>query len=224
MKKNYYAKHLSALRLKQCYEIGSPRIQQYLEAEIQHTLSLIHPSDTVLELGCGYGRVLERLAQKADSVYGIDTSTNNLTLAQSYLKEYTNIEIKLMDAENMEFPNETFHKVVAIQNGISAFKINPEVLITEILRVTKKGGSIILSGYAQQFWEQRLQWFIDQSNAGLLGEIDWEKTGNGVIKCKGGFFATSFYKKDFASLLLKMNLNGEILEIDDSSLFCIINK
>lgn len=224
MKRNFYAKHLSALRLKQCYEIGSPRIQQYLEAEIQFTLSQIQPSDTVVELGCGYGRVLVRLLEKIENVYGIDTSTNNLALAETYLKNYNNIKLLQMDAENLEFPDDFFHKVVAIQNGISAFKIVPEVLITEALRVTKKGGLIILSSYAEQFWEERLKWFIDQSKAGLIGEIDWEKTGNGVIKCKGGFIAASVYRRDFLKLLSKMNLNGKVLDIDDSSVFCIIKK
>jgi SAM-dependent methyltransferase len=224
MKRNFYAKHLSALKLKQCYEIGSPRIQQYLEAEIQFVLSQIHPSDVVLELGCGYGRVLARIAKIAKKVFGIDNSKNNLSLADSYLEDQSNITLQFMDTKNLKFPNDFFHKVIAIQNGLSAFKINPEVLINEALRVTKKKGLLILSSYTEQFWEERLQWFIDQSNAGLLGEIDWEKTGDGIIKCKGGFIATSFYKRDFENLLSKLNLRGEILEIDDSCVFCVIPK
>ncbi len=224
MKTNYYTKHLSAYRLKKCYEIGSPRIKRYLQAELQFTLSHIQPSDTILELGCGYGRVLSILADKAKLVHGIDTSKNNLALAKAYLKGKKNIKLHLMDAENLQFPGDMFNTVIAIQNGISAFKIIPEILVTEALRVTKNDGLVVLSSYAERFWNERLQWFVDQSNAGLLGEIDWEETKNGVIVCKGGFRATSFYRDDFDKLLVNMNLEGVIQEVDNSSIFCIIKK
>lgn len=74
----YYSEKLFAMRLKQCYEMVSPRIKLYLEAEIQYILEHIKPSDIVLELGCEYGRVLSRLAQKAKKVYAIDTSEGSL--------------------------------------------------------------------------------------------------------------------------------------------------
>ena len=57
-----------------------------------------------------------------------------------------------------------------------------------------------------------------------MGEIDYEKTGNGNIVCKDGFVATTFTKKDFKNLLGKMKLKGKITEIDKSSVFCVIIK
>jgi 2-polyprenyl-6-hydroxyphenyl methylase/3-demethylubiquinone-9 3-methyltransferase len=71
---NYYLNQLSAEQLQQCYEIAPPRVKQYLDVEIQHVMNKISPSDVVLELGCGYSRVLEKLALKAREVVGIDTS------------------------------------------------------------------------------------------------------------------------------------------------------
>ncbi|MEW5925824.1 MAG: class I SAM-dependent methyltransferase, partial [Candidatus Zixiibacteriota bacterium] len=55
----YYSEKLSASRLKQCYEIASPRVKQYLKAEICHVLERVRSSDTILETGCGYGRVIK---------------------------------------------------------------------------------------------------------------------------------------------------------------------
>lgn len=57
-----YDENLSAERLRRCYEVASSRVWQYLEDEIEHVLTYVEPSCAVLELGCGYGRVLERLA------------------------------------------------------------------------------------------------------------------------------------------------------------------
>ncbi len=58
---SYYQEKLSDLSLQKCYEIASPRIQQYLQAEIRHVLRKVHPKDMVLELSCGYGRVVSQL-------------------------------------------------------------------------------------------------------------------------------------------------------------------
>ena len=46
----YYAQQLSAERLRTCYEIASPRVSQYLSAEIDHAATWLRPSDRVLEL------------------------------------------------------------------------------------------------------------------------------------------------------------------------------
>jgi SAM-dependent methyltransferase len=59
----YYREKLSANRLERVYAIAPPRVRQYLDAEIDHVLALVGPNDAVLELGCGYGRVLALLAR-----------------------------------------------------------------------------------------------------------------------------------------------------------------
>ena len=69
---NYYVDKLPGEKLQRCYEIAPPRIQQYLTAEIQHVVGCIASDCRVLELGCGYGRVLKHLIKQAQSVFGID--------------------------------------------------------------------------------------------------------------------------------------------------------
>jgi 2-polyprenyl-6-hydroxyphenyl methylase/3-demethylubiquinone-9 3-methyltransferase len=224
MSKDYYSEKLSSNKLKRCYDIASPRIKQYLEAEIQFVLDQIDSSDIVLELGCGYGRVLARLAKKAKVVYGIDISSESIDFAEEFLADYSNIHLYPMDAEELIFQNNSFNVVVAIQNAVSAFKIAPERLIVETLRVTKPNGKVILSSYSDKIWEARLEWFAKQAEENLLGEIDWEKTKDGIIICKDGFKATTFSQRDFQDLIEKLDLNASITEVDNSSLFCVIKK
>lgn len=219
----YYYKKLSALRLKRCYEIAPPRIQQYLEAEIQFVLDNIKSTDVVLELGCGYGRVLARLAMKAKSVYGIDTSEDSLLHAHEFLADFSNFELHKMDAASLNFKNQTFDVVIAIQNGISTFKVDPQKLIQESIRVTKTGGKVLFSSYSEKVWESRLDWFIKQSKEGLIGEIDSEKTGEGVIVCKDGFKATTYTVEDFSDITSGMKVKAIIDEVDQSSIFCVIH-
>ncbi len=61
MTSSYYSDKLAAERLQRCYELAPPAVQRFLEVESQYVRQRIRPTDRVLELGCGYGRVLEDL-------------------------------------------------------------------------------------------------------------------------------------------------------------------
>jgi 2-polyprenyl-6-hydroxyphenyl methylase/3-demethylubiquinone-9 3-methyltransferase len=219
---DYYAAHLSAERLQQCYELASPRVRQYLEAELAFVVSRLRPSDAVLELGCGYGRILRRLAANARLVVGIDTSPTSVQLGRELLRDVANCQLLQMDAAALGFVDESFNVVVCIQNGISAFKIQPHRLLAECLRVTRPGGRVLLSSYAAKFWPHRLEWFRLQAEHGLLGEIDWSATRDGVIVCQDGFKATTTDPEAFRALAADLGVECQIEEVDESSVFCEI--
>ena len=220
MKKDYYAKKLSAERLRKVYEVASPRVRQYLEEEIRFVLDRVSPDARVLELGCGYGRVLEKLASGTKRVVGIDTSRESLAMAVHQSRG--GYMLALMNAVSLGFAEKSFDLVACIQNGISAFKVEPLDLMREAIRVTRPGGRVLFSSYTERFWPHRLEWFRAQAGHGLLGEIDEEATGNGVIVCKDGFRATTFRPGDFLALTATLGLTAKILEVDGSSTFCEI--
>lgn len=220
--KGYYEQKLSARRLKKVYEIARPRVQQYFAAELSHVLGKIKPGDKVLDLGCGYGRIMPELAQKAGAVIGIDSSEASLMLAQETVAGISNCLLAAMNAVQMGFMEHTFDVVICIQNGISAFHVDQKELIKESIRVTKPGGIVLFSSYSDKFWNHRLEWFQMQADAGLLGEIDDEKTGSGVIICKDGFKATTVTPDRFLALTSDLGVEVDIVEVDESSLFCEI--
>lgn len=219
---SYYSNHLSADRLKECYDLAPPRVRQYLGAEIQHVLDRVRPTDIVLELGCGYGRVMERLATEAQNVVGIDTSIASLELAGEFLRDRPNCRLLPMNAAALAFRDAVFDVTVCIQNGISAFKVDKRQLLAESLRVTRPGGRVLFSSYAAQFWPHRLEWFQLQSAAGLVGEIDSVATRDGVIVCKDGFRATTVSPDEFRALAAALDVGCRIEEVDESSVFCEI--
>jgi len=204
------------------YEIAPPRVKQYLQAEINFVLQRIKPTDRVLELGCGYGRVLKRLIEKAATVVGIDTSKDNVRLAKEIIGDTESCQIFIMNAIDLKFDNCEFDKVICIQNGISAFHVDPHELLAEAVRVTRAGGTLLLSSYSDKFWEHRLHWFKQQAEHHLIGEIDEVATGNGVIICKDGFSATTFTAEDFLTLAANFFVTAKIHEVDESSLCCEI--
>jgi len=220
----YYSKKLSAERLRRCYEIAPPRVLQYLQAEIDHVISKIQPDDIVLELGCGYGRVLRPVAAMAKQVIGIDNSLSSLMMGNELLNNVDNCHLLCMNAVQLAFRDHLFDVVICIQNGISAFHVNQVDLIGESIRVTKPGGIVLFSSYSDKFWDDRLAWFQLQSEVGLLGEIDYEKTGNGEIVCRDGFTATTVSRTRFRSLTSNIPAEIQVGEVDESSLFCELTK
>ncbi|MEW6050778.1 MAG: class I SAM-dependent methyltransferase [Candidatus Zixiibacteriota bacterium] len=221
---SYYSQKLAAERLIKVYDLATPRVRQYLDAELNHVLSHIHPGDAVLDLGCGYGRTLPALVQRAATVIGVDISLASLTLARQRLAEIPNYHLAQMDAAHLGFSDNCFDLIVCIQNGISAFHVDQRTLIVESLRVTKTVGKLLFSTYSAKFWEHRLEWFRLQAAAGLLGEIDEDKTRDGNIVCKDGFTATTVSEQQFRALTTGLDADISIVEVDESSLFCELVK
>ena len=218
----YYSDKLSADRLRQCYEIAPPRVKQYLQAEIDHVLEHVRPGTSIVELGCGYGRVLRALAKHVETAVGIDTSLGSLVMARDSLRDYDNCHLLQTDAVNTGLADDAFDVVVCIQNGISAFHVDHRELVREAVRITRPGGLAMFSTYTERFWEHRIKWFKLQAEAGLLGEIDHDASGDGVVVCKDGFRATTVSPREFTRMTDDLDTEVSLVEVDGSSLFCEI--
>ncbi len=216
---NYYAENLAAERRRTCYDLAPPRVKAYLEAEIDFVLQKTSSSMIVLELGCGYGRVLRRLIPQVRVAVGVDTSFPSLRMARGFLGGAESLRLAQMDAAHLGFRDCTFDVTICIQNGISAFGVDQQRLFAEAVRVTRLGGTALFSSYCDGFWGDRLRWFEIQSAHGLIGTIDYKATGNSVIVCKDGFRST-VNAAGFRSLAGVLGLAPNIFEVDCSSLFC----
>jgi len=216
----YYSDRLNAERLRRCYEVAPPPVQRYLRAELDFVLQHVRPAHRVLELGCGYGRALEPLIGRADRVVGIDASVHSVALGAEVGGGF---ELAAMDAGDLGFVDQAFDVVFCIQNGISAFGIDRPRLVGEAMRVAARGGKVLFSSYSERFWPERLEWFRIQAAHRLLGEIDEDATGDGVIVCKDGFRAETVGPDQFERLADPTGCPFEIVEVDESSLFCVIS-
>jgi ubiquinone/menaquinone biosynthesis C-methylase UbiE len=175
-------------------------------------------------LGCGYGRVVFELLPYAKRIIGIDTSKNSLKLARKLKKEEDNCEFIEMDATNLSFKDNTFDVVLCVQNGINAFGVDKLKLVKEAHGVLKPDGIALFSSYIKQFWFPRLHWFELQAKHGLIGEIDYESTGNGTIVCKDGLRLDITDVNNFRVIGKQLDLLVLLTEVDESSLFCEFTK
>ena len=96
----------------------------YLQGEIEFCRSTIHPGDQVLELGCGYGRIVKELASDTHFMMGIDNAPSKIEAARIYLQGVANVDVQLMDVQSLTFDDDAFDRVLCLQNGLSAFSRN----------------------------------------------------------------------------------------------------
>ncbi len=216
----YYTERLSGERLRACYDLAPARAKAYLEAEVDFVLQKTSSSMAVVELGCGYGRVLRRLLPRVRTLVGIDTSFPSLRLAADFLERKNSLHLVAMDATHMAFRDHAFDLTICVQNGIAAFGVDQQQLFAEAVRVTRSAGVVLFSSYSDRFWEERLKWFEIQAEHGLIGEIDYRATSNGVIVCNDGFRATTADAECFRRLAAVLGVVPNIIEVDSSSLFC----
>lgn len=220
---NYYAQSLNAMKLFQVYQTKYPRIKRYFDEEINFVRQNLYGNEKVLEVGAGYGRIIKELAPFAASFMGIDISKASVELGRDYIKECPNCNIQVMDVYNLEF-DEEFDVVLCLQNGLSAIKGQPINLIKQCMKVLTSGGKAYFSTYSAKFWNHRLAWFHEQADKGLIGEIDLEKTHDGIIMCRDGFTAITFSEDELKKLGEESGFHYRIEEVDESSLFLILEK
>ncbi len=99
----YYADKLAADRLRRCYELAPPPTRAYLRAEIDFVRERCRATMSLLELGCGYGRVLLGLRGAARWMVGIDTSPASLALGCEARDTADRIDLLAMDATRLGF-------------------------------------------------------------------------------------------------------------------------
>ncbi|MBW1952344.1 MAG: methyltransferase domain-containing protein [Deltaproteobacteria bacterium] len=101
------------------------------------------PGQKILEIGIGTGSSLE-LYPPYSRVVGIDISPGMIEQAQkraAALRNGTEINLMVMDAAQLEFPDNHFDAVVA--SYVITTVPDPHQVCREILRVTRPGGQII---------------------------------------------------------------------------------
>jgi len=98
---------------------------------------------SILEIGVGTGLLLG-MYPKESSVSGIDISEEMLSIARARVKKMqcSNIHLETMDAEHLNFPDNSFDCVVLPY--VLSVTPNPDGLIKEARRVCNKNGTLII--------------------------------------------------------------------------------
>ena len=107
----------------------------------------LHAGDTVLDIGCGGGNTLARMAERVTEghLVGIDYAETSVEASRAFnapLIEAGRMEILHGSVEHLPFTDEHFDAVVTVESFY--FWPNPEECLKEVARVVKKGGTFLL--------------------------------------------------------------------------------
>ena len=100
------------------------------------------PGDQILEVGVGTGLSLPEFPSYTH-ITGIDLSQDMLDKAQKRVEKHglTNTELYCMDAMNLDFPDNSFDKLIVLY--VLSVVPDPYKLMKEIRRVAKPGADVI---------------------------------------------------------------------------------
>ncbi|MBQ9269096.1 MAG: class I SAM-dependent methyltransferase [Oscillospiraceae bacterium] len=124
---------------------------------------LIEPDDTVLECACGTGFLSAVMAQKCRKLTATDFSRKMLRRAEKNCGGYRNITYAWADITALAFPDDSFDKVVA--GNVIHLLDNPLTALSELNRVCKDGGTLIIPTYMNKDSKGKISGF-----AGAVGK------------------------------------------------------
>lgn len=136
-------------RMREFYETSETYkglLAAHDKAYLRHYVELVTryaaPRSKILDLGCGNG-ISARLLNQADfDVVGADISP--LFLAEARQWEHPQLRYQVCDVLELPFETETFD--VICSNELIEHLPDVETALTEMIRVVRKGGRIVLSG------------------------------------------------------------------------------
>ncbi|HZT41235.1 MAG TPA: methyltransferase domain-containing protein [Chthonomonadaceae bacterium] len=137
-----------------------PGLALFGRLEIPLTLAqmALRPEDTLLEAGCGTGRMTPIFAARCRSMVAVDYSWESLRVCQNKLEAAgtSNVDLIQADACALPFRDGLFPKVVSCQvlEHIPTADSRAR-MVAEMARVAQDGGDVVLSAY-QHSWFTRL--------------------------------------------------------------------
>jgi ubiquinone/menaquinone biosynthesis C-methylase UbiE len=121
-----------------------PSIAKYRERMLE--LCPTGDGSTVLDVGCGLGGEATRIAQrvgKTGMVYGVDASEAIIAEARHRTRELdVPLQFQVCDAHGLTFKDASFD--VCRAERVLLYLENPAMVITEMARVTRPGGHVIV--------------------------------------------------------------------------------
>lgn len=165
----------------------------------------IREHDTILDVGCGGGRTIAKLARAAGrgTVYGIDYAAESVAAARRTNRELIDLgRVKIEEASvsALPFADATFDLVTAVETHF--WWQDLPAGMREILRVLKPGGRLVIiaefynGGRHAKYAERLLRWTtmavldVEQhrgifTDAGFTGVQVVEEHARGWIYCAG---------------------------------------
>ena len=172
----------------------------------------ISPDDIVLDIGCGGGMNINRMAQTAKKVYGVDYSIESVNLSKEVNEDLIRegrVEVHEGDVMDLPFDDDTFDIVTAFETVY----FWPDIIKSfgEVKRVLKPGGMFLIgcesngtNHLAMKFFDKVIDitFYEDKDLREFLGNNDFKDI---TVYLRDGKNKQEIIKKS----------DGETFKVDD---------
>ena len=133
--------------------------------------SQIGPEDDVLECACGTGMISVFIARKCRHLTATDFSEGMLKKARKKCAAFENTEFRRADVLSLAFPDAQFDAVVAA--NVIHLLDEPYRALSEMDRVVKPGGKLIIPTYVNKDKAKKLDKSIDKAGANFKQDFTY---------------------------------------------------
>ena len=148
--------------------------------------NLIEPCDIVLECACGTGLLSAAIAPKCRQLTATDFSEKMLKKAEKNCRVFRNVTYAKTDITALPFADCSFDKVVA--GNVIHLLDNPLIALSELNRVCKDGGMLIIPTYMNKDVKGKISGF-----AGAVGKAGADFKRQFTVKSYKQFFLDAGY-------------------------------
>lgn len=137
------------------YSLGSADILDRATSEIVGRLSewgLLRSDGTVLDIGCGIGRIERALAPLVGAITGIDISSGMIEEARRRCGDLDNVAFEQCGGRDFAgFRDRSFDLVMAVDSFPYLFAADPEIVarhLRDAARVLRPGGTVVILNFS----------------------------------------------------------------------------
>jgi SAM-dependent methyltransferase len=138
----------------------------------------VRPGDRVLDVGCGTGELLARLAALGARPAGVDPAPGMVEIAR---RRAPDADVRCAPFEELPFPDGAFDVVTAV-NALQL--ADPDEALDEAARVLVPGGVLALAG-----WAERERNDVDAVERAVAAALEDDPPTDGPLRLPGGLEA-----------------------------------
>ncbi|TNE78967.1 MAG: class I SAM-dependent methyltransferase [Bacteroidetes bacterium] len=128
-------------RMADRYDLEELKDRALFERNMACILAKLKETDTVLDFGCGTGLYTLAIAEKAEEVIGLDTSTEMIRLAERKLVNHIKLRYICSELSKANFHSAQFDTIVATY--ILHLVPNPSLVLSQLFDYLKPGAKLL---------------------------------------------------------------------------------
>ncbi len=210
----FYQRHARPDFIEACYSAAPPRIQQALAEELELLARVLDPPGTVLEVGCGNGRVLDALREHTRWMVGIDFLEPYVRQAWKRAPSPA-AQFVVAHAGRLPFADSSFDYVLCVQNTLGVMGEDKNFALAEAGRVLRPGGRMIVVVYSELSVPARAEWYSQAHRQGLMAPIDWARSHAELLVTEDGHASECFRAERLRSLFTAQGLSPRLERLGD---------